>query len=104
MYNTILRASIKIHIDDKLKRDAKNPKKIWDTLKEFTTGKTSNQTINKINSQQNLLITDPTQIAEEFNNFFVGAGHKVANSIDPISKDPIDYLRTNEHPPPLKCI
>ena len=51
MYNTILRASKKFHIDDKLKRDAKNPKKIWDTLKEFTTGKTSNQEISKINSQ-----------------------------------------------------
>ena len=100
IYNTILRASKKFHIDDKLKRDAKNPKKIWDTLKEFTTGKTSNQEISKINSQQNVLITDPTLIAEEFNNFFVGAGHKVANSIDPISKDPIDYLRTNERPPP----
>ena len=100
LYNTLLRASKKIHIDEKLKRDAKNPKKIWDTLKEFTTGKTSNQTINKINSQKNLLITDQTQIAEEFNTFFVGAGHKVANSIDPVSKDPIEYLTANEHPPP----
>ena len=27
LYNTLLRASKKIHIDEKLKRDAKNPKK-----------------------------------------------------------------------------
>ena len=45
MNNTILRVSKKIHIDNKLKRDAKNPQKIWDTLKEFTTGKSSNQEI-----------------------------------------------------------
>ena len=99
LYNTLLRTSKKMHIDSKLKRDSKNPKKIWDTIKEFTTGKSSNQTINKINSQLNLLLTDQTQIAEEFNTFFAGAGHKVANSIDPVNIDPMDYLK-NKPPPP----
>ena len=98
-YNKVLRASKKIHIENKLKRDSKNPKKIWDTLKELTIGKSSSQTINKINSQNNSLITDQNQIAEEFNKFFVDAGHKVANSIDPINKDPAEYL-LNEQPPP----
>ena len=99
LYNTLLRTSKKMHIDSKLKRDSKNPKKIWDTIKEFTTGKSSNQTINKINSQLNLLLTDQTQIAEEFNTFFAGAGHKVANSIDPVNIDPMDYLK-NKPPSP----
>ena len=45
------------------------------------------------------MLTDQTQIAEEFNTFFAGAGHKVANSIDPVNIDPMDYLK-NKPPPP----
>ena len=100
VYNTLLRASKKIHIDSKLKRDSKNPKKIWDTLRELTTGKSCNQTINKINSQNNELLTDPKQIAEEFNKFFVDAGHKVASFIQPVQKDPIAYLSEINSPSP----
>ena len=39
IYNTLIRASKKSHIKSKIKHNAKNPKKLSDTLKDLTTGK-----------------------------------------------------------------
>ena len=57
------------HNRKKLKQNSKNPKKVWETLKELTTGKSCNQPIEKIVKNNNTIVTELTLIAEEFNNF-----------------------------------
>jgi hypothetical protein len=49
------------------------------------------KTISEIKTDTDTL-TDPTQIAEEFNNFFSNIGSKIASSIPPSSTDPLSYL------------
>jgi hypothetical protein len=39
LYNKLIRASKKIHIENQLKTNKKNPKKIWDILRENSMGK-----------------------------------------------------------------
>ena len=65
---------------------------MWETLKELTTGKSCNQPIEKIVTNNNTIVTEPALIAEEFNNFFVKAGKSVSDSVLPVSKDPVDFL------------
>ena len=100
VFNSLVRASKKMHIDNELKRNAKKPKKIWDTLKELTIGKKQNQKIVTINSKNAEPLTDPVLIAEEFNDFFSQAGKKVAESVEPISKGPLEFLPPTETEPP----
>ena len=65
---------------------------MWETLKELTTGKSCNQPIEKIVTNNNAIVTEPALIAEEFNNFFVKAGKSVSVLVLPVSKDPVDFL------------
>ena len=92
IYNSLMRASKKLHIEKKLKHDSKNPRKVWDTLKELTTGKSSNQSVDKIVTSNNVTLNDPLLIVEEFKNFFVKAGKSVSESVSPVAKDPVDLL------------
>lgn len=100
-YNTVIRASKQLHINNKLKKDAKNPKKIWDTLKELTSGKQSTSTINSIKNSEGKTLTDPALMADEFNSFFTSAGKKVAESVEPISRSPESFL-PDTNPPLLE--
>ena len=104
LFNTLIRSSKKIHIDSKLKNDAKNPKKVWDTLKELTTGKMVKKTINSIETKEGVIITQPTAMAEEFNKFFASAGKNVHDSVIPTVKKPEEYLPVLQNPPPEMTI
>ena len=100
IYNTLIRASKTLHINKRLKDNAKNPKKTWDTLKELTTGTHNDHKINAITNKDGMTLTDPKLMAEEFNNFFTSAGKKISESIDPIRQTPDSYLTTTNTPPP----
>ena len=83
---------------NELKKNSRNPKKTWDTLKELTVGRTAQTSIDKI-KVDNTTVTDPLQMADEFNKFFAEAGKKIYNSVDPVNKSPLDYV-PNTNPPP----
>ena len=100
IFNTLIRASKKIYIDDELKKNAKNPKKVWETLKELTTAKKQNKKIQRMNSKNAVPLTDPVSIAQELNEFFSQAGKKVAASVEPISKGPLEFFPVTETEPP----
>ena len=57
-------------------------------------------TINAINMTNGSTTTDQALMAEEFNNFFTSAGRRVADSIQPVNRDPIDFLPSLDPPPP----
>ena len=46
-------------------------------------------------------ITDPVQIAEEFNNFFAQIGSSISHSINPTPVDPLSYVQTPPNTPTL---
>jgi hypothetical protein len=66
-------------------------KKTWDCLKEVTLGERNRQKISEIISQ-NKSVTDETEIAKEFNNFFSEIGPKISNSVPHVNKDPASYI------------
>ena len=37
---------------------------------------------------KNITVTDPENIANEFNTFFTSAGKNIVDSVEPISKNP----------------
>jgi hypothetical protein len=47
------------------------------------------------------LTTNPSSIANEFNDFFSKIGSKIANSIPSSSVEPLSYLTNNPNTPPL---
>ena len=98
IFNKTVKLSKKIHYQNNIERNAKNPKKTWNILRELTTGKKATVPIDKIKIDGKI-ITDPTSIAENFNNFFTRVGRDIADAVEPTSGSPTDYL-TNTPPPP----
>jgi hypothetical protein len=63
-------------------------------LKEATYGTANQSTIDKI-TVNNTPVNDPGQISNEFNKFFTSVGKQIAEAVDPVTKDPLDYVTTN---------
>ena len=70
-----------------------------DILKELTTGKNKTSPIDKIKSN-NILLTEPSLIANEFNSFFTRVGRSIADAVEPTTKEPSDYIPTPPSPTP----
>ena len=100
IFNKTVRASKKLYYMNNIVKNAKNPKKTWDILRELTTGKTEKNQIDKIKVNDKI-ITEPTCMANEFNNFFTRVGRNIANSVGLTSVKPADYLPKTS-PPPLR--
>ena len=91
LFNSLVRASKKLHYNNQLSANKKNPKTLWDTLKTLTPGGNSNTTLNKIEANGKI-INDKKEMAEEFNSFFTEAGKKIANSVNPIAHQPDNFV------------
>ena len=98
IFNKTIRASKKLHYETTLRLNANNPKKTWDTLKEMTTGKKMTQKIDKIVTNDNMTITDPLLLAEEFNNFFPKRGKKFMKRLSRLPDNPVIIYQTETHP------
>ena len=95
IFNKTVKLSKKFHYQSNTEQNIKNPKKTWDILRELTTGKKDQTPIEKIKIDGKF-ITDPTQIANEFNSFFTRVGRNIADGVEPTSREPTDYIT---HPP-----
>ena len=85
-----------------IERNVKNPKKTWDILRELTTGKKEQLTVDKI-KVDGKIVSDPSLIANEFNSFFTRVGRNIADAVEPTSREPTDYIPTPSVPtPPLR--
>jgi hypothetical protein len=89
-----------LYYSSSLYASRKDPKRTWDIFKEVTTGKIPRKTISEISNGRET-ITDPTQIAEEFNSFFSKIGSQIASSIPPSTTDPLSYIPDNPNVPQL---
>jgi len=91
MYNTMLRQQKQKYYTENLELNIKNPKRSWQILKEAANLNKPNASVEKI-TKNGTLLTDPTEIAEEFNDFFTGIGVKIAESVKPTIKKPEEYM------------
>ena len=69
----------------------KNQKKTWELLKEAANLNKSNDNVDKL-CVNNENITDPGQIAEHFNNFFVKIGKEISDSISKTEIKPESFM------------
>ena len=100
IFNKMVKASKKMQINYKIETNSKNPKKMWEILKDLTIGKSEKETVDKIR-KGNQIVSEPHQIADEFNSFFTKAGRNIADSVEPITRKPADFLQ-NTNPPQLR--
>ena len=99
IFNKTVKLSKKFHYQSNIEQNIKNPKKTWDILRELTTGKKDQTPIEKIKIDGKV-ITDPTQIANEFNSFFTRVGHNIADGVEPTSREPLIISHPPQLPPP----
>jgi len=99
LFTKLLRKSKILYFESNLEKNLKNPKKTWDLLKEAIGTKTSPK-ISEIKIDGSIQ-TDPSIIANEFNNFFSSVGTRIAEGVNPTEKDPLSYLADAQDGPPL---
>ena len=87
----LLRKSEKDHYLSLLTKHKHNSRKMWDTLKSVINSKKSSikQTLFHHND---CTVSDPKEIVDKFNNFFVHIGPTLADKIDSVPTPPESYL------------
>jgi hypothetical protein len=83
VYNSTVRMCKKMFYAHELDANCKNLKKTWSILNDVLKKPKNKQQISSINSNGEL-ITDPTLIANTFNNFFTTIADEIANLINPV--------------------
>ena len=89
-----------MYFTSKLRENAKNPKKTWQTLNEILDKDKHTETVEKININGQIE-SDPIKIATQFNTFFTRAGKDISESVPNVAKPPEDYVNYNRDIPTL---
>jgi hypothetical protein len=100
IYQRVLRAAKKLYFTSKLRENANNPKKTWETLNEILGKSKKSESVEKI-SVNGITTSDPCEIANRFNSFFVSVGQQISNSVPPIAKSPEDYVNYEREIPEM---
>jgi hypothetical protein len=87
----MLRKSKQKYYADNLNKNTHNAKRTWQLLKEAANLNKNTSKIEKIN-KDGVLLTEPLEIADEFNDFFTGIGVKISESVRPTVVQPEFYL------------
>jgi hypothetical protein len=87
VYNKLIRASKRLFYCESLHKAKKNPKKTWEILNDALGRSSMPPKIDKLSKNGNA-ITEPTEIANAFNEFFSTAGSNIAESVNPTGTEP----------------
>jgi hypothetical protein len=90
-YNTLLRKSKQKYYAENLNLNINNSKRTWQLLKEAANLNNQRSSIEKI-EKNGITLTDPTEIANEFNDFFTSIGVKISETVKPTQIKPEDYM------------
>jgi hypothetical protein len=74
IYYKTVRAAKKLHYSRLLANNAKNAKKTWNVFNELLGRNKSSESVEKIKANGQI-VTDPAEIAAEFNGFFTSVRH-----------------------------
>lgn len=97
VFNKVMRASKKLYFSQNLSKNRKNPKKTWDLLREVMGTLNGNPKVSDIKIGQNT-ISDPREIAEQFNKHFVGACREISDSVPKTNITPESFLTDDDSP------
>jgi hypothetical protein len=100
VYQKVLRGAKKLDFTSKLETNAGNPKKTWETLNEILGKSRKTDKIEKININ-GTPSSNPTEIANHFNNFFTSIGQQISDNVPPVEKKAEDYVNYNRPVPDL---
>jgi hypothetical protein len=100
LYCRILRGAKKMYYTSKLNENLKNPKKTWETLNEILGKNKKKDDVSQINIE-GTPESDPTKIANHFNQFFTSIGKKISNDVPPVDKQPEEYINYGRPIPEL---
>jgi hypothetical protein len=101
VYQRTIRAAKKLHISNKLRENANNPKKTWQTLNEILGKGERTNNVQQINVNGHVS-SDNLDMANHFNKFFTNVGEEIANSVPPINKKPEDFINYGRPIPNLQ--
>jgi hypothetical protein len=89
-----------MYFTNKLNENLGNPKKTWETLNEIQGKPKKTDSVGHININ-GVSESNPTKIANHFNEFFTSIGKKISNDIPPVTKKPEDYINYGRHIPDM---
>ena len=102
IFNTTLKLSKKLTIENRLQKNKHRPRKLWDVFNELTTGKkTKNNNCNEL-IVNGKTINGESEIAHEFNDFFSSIGNRISKSIPHTNIKPTTLIKNRTSPPPPK--
>ncbi|MBM3939105.1 MAG: hypothetical protein FJ333_10715, partial [Sphingomonadales bacterium] len=97
IYNSLIRKSRTLYYSDNISVNQKNPKKVWDIIKEALNKQSSDNSIPEI-LQNHTNLTCNVDKANVFNRFFTNIGLEIHNTVPPSSKSFADFLPLNPNP------
>jgi len=100
VYQRAIRGAKKLYFTSKLRENAGNPKKTWETLNEIL-GKSRNSESVKSLNINGISSSNPADIANHFNTFFTAVGQQISNSVPPVEKNPEEFVNYDRDIPDL---
>ena len=92
-----LKKSKKSYFQNYFAENKYNMKKLWHGIKSIISNNSSLSSISKIKDKNGNLTSNPSEIPNVFNDFFVTVSNESTRSIPKANKSPIEYLR-NRNP------
>jgi hypothetical protein len=100
VYQRVIRGAKKLYFTSKLRDNAGNPKKTWQTLNEILGKSRSTESVKSLNIN-GVSSSNPAEIANHFNTFFTGVGQQISNNVPPVEKQPEDFINYGREIPDL---
>ena len=93
--NTEIRNAKKTYYNNTFDKYSSNPRKIWQTINEVTSRVNNKSVFNEIDDGSRIL-NNPTEVAEEFNQYFAEIGPELAKNIQNVNTCYKNYLSNTE--------
>ena len=90
---SLTKQSKKNHYQNYFTVNYNNIKKTWDGIKSIINISNNKSAMPSMLNNNNKTITNPTKIANQFNDFFSSIGSKLQNNIQPSKNNPSYYLK-----------
>ncbi|XP_078377802.1 uncharacterized protein LOC144660957 [Oculina patagonica] len=84
--NTEIRLAKQVYYQNSFNEYVSDSKKTWQTINELTSRKSGKTSVTSL-KVNGVSVTDPTEISNEFNNYFATIGPKLASNFDPLEND-----------------
>ena len=92
--NNLIRKCKREYYHKKFQKSKDNMKKTWQSINEIIGRNKSKKQQESFKTEENDIIIDPERISDQFNNFFVDIGPKLASNIHHSGKEYFTYLDT----------